>query len=57
MTKGIRSYEDKQRRKVRRRNHIARDLQKPQFQQKIREGKPKRPAPEIDEWDDELNDE
>lgn len=35
--KGIRSYEPKERRKVRRRNHIARDLMSPKYNQRIRE--------------------
>jgi len=31
MVKGIRGYDEKQRRRIRRANHIARDLRKPQF--------------------------
>lgn len=55
MVKGIDRYSDKEKRKVRRRNHIARDLQKAQFRQKIKEGKPKRPAPEADEWEEDID--
>tara|TARA_R100000541_G_scaffold53484_2_gene61599 strand:+ start:507 stop:737 length:231 start_codon:yes stop_codon:yes gene_type:complete len=50
----MKAYEAKQRRRLRRRNHIARDLQKPEFRQRKRDGKPKNSCPpEIDEWDDE----
>lgn len=34
MTKGIRSYANKQRRKIRRENHFARDLKSPIFRQR-----------------------
>lgn len=51
MTKGMNKVDDKNRRKQRRRNHIARDLAKPEFRQKRREGKPRDNPPEIDEWD------
>lgn len=56
MAKGMNRYDPKQRRKMRRRNHIARDLQKKEFRNQIRPGKPKNLPPEIDEWEDELND-
>lgn len=36
MTRGMKAFEDKERRAQRRRNHIAKDLRRPQFrQQKI----------------------
>lgn len=35
--KGIRAFDPKERRKVRRRNHIARDLMSPKYNQKIHE--------------------
>jgi hypothetical protein len=34
-TKGINKYDDKERRKVRRRNHIAKDLADPKFRPRI----------------------
>lgn len=38
---GIRSFEPKERRKVRRRNHVAKDLLSTKYRQRIREVKPK----------------
>jgi len=35
VTKGMRSYSRKQRRNVRRQNHIARDLRSPLFQMRV----------------------
>lgn len=35
MTKGVRSYPHKQRRSVRRQNHIARDLRSPIFRMRV----------------------
>lgn len=42
MTKGINSVDDKQKRKLRIRNHIARDLSKPKFRQQKQTPKPKK---------------
>lgn len=56
MAKGLNAYEEKKRRDMRRRNHIARDLALPKFRQQVKQGKPQRPPPEIDEWSDELDD-
>ena len=52
MTKGMNSYEHKERRRIRRKNHIARDLADNKYRQRRREGKrPPPPEPEIDdEW-------
>jgi hypothetical protein len=38
MTKGIKSYNHKERRKVRRQNHLARDLRSPLSKQRRRNG-------------------
>lgn len=50
-SKGVDRYDDKEKRKVRRHNHIARDLRTPKFKQRIVEGKPRTPPPEIEDWD------
>lgn len=56
MTKrGLSSYGEKERRKMRRHNHIAKDLRTPKYAMRVKEGRPKPPPPEINEWDDELN--
>lgn len=56
MTKGMNSYDSKQRRKIRRRNHVAKDLQTPKYRQRIKESKkPNKAAPTIDEWKEEIN--
>ena len=39
MVKGMRSYSSKERRKVRRANHAARDLRTPKYRQRIVEPK------------------
>jgi hypothetical protein len=54
MTKGMKAYDAKERRRMRIRNHIARDLGTPKYRQRVKEGKPQKPAPEIDEWEEDL---
>lgn len=51
MTKGMKAYERKARRSLRRKNHITRDLNTPKYYQRVREGKPNTLPPEFDEWD------
>lgn len=51
MVKGIRAYEPKRRREMRRRNHIARDLADRKFHQRRIETKN-----EDDNWKDEIDD-
>lgn len=41
MGKGMRSYGRKQRREMRRRNHVAKDLHSPKYRQRKKEGKRK----------------
>lgn len=53
MGRGIDRYNDKERRKARRSNHIARDLRTPKYNQRVVEGRPKPPPPEIEEYLDE----
>ncbi len=50
---GMNKYDDKRKRAMRMRNHIARDLASGKYHQRIKEGRPKPPPPEIDEDDDE----
>jgi hypothetical protein len=52
MTKGIHSYGRKERREVRRRNHIAYDLKTNKYRQRIKEGKPKMEPDEDDDFFD-----
>ena len=61
MSKGVGRLPEKERRKMRRRNHFARDLWKPEFRQRRVEVKKKKSTPgtrdwytELDEDDDEL---
>ena len=53
MGRGIDRYNDKERRKARRSNHIARDLRTPKYNQRVVEGRPKPLPPEIEEYLDE----
>lgn len=55
MTKrGLNKYEGKERRRLRRKNHVARDLHTPKYRQRTKEGKrPPPPEPDIDDWDEE----
>lgn len=47
---GMDRFDDKYRRDIRRRNHIAKDLHSPKYQQRIKKGRPKPPPPEVDEF-------
>lgn len=52
MVKGINRYEDKDKQRQRRKNHVARDLAKSKYHQRV--VKPKRQEPpEIDLYDEE----
>lgn len=53
MTKGIRAYELKKRREIRRRNHIAYDLGSPKYRQRIIPSKRKMKEVEADDWFDD----
>lgn len=53
MTKGMKAYEGKQLKAIRRRNHIQKDLASTKYRQRIRQGKPPNIPPEIDEWDED----
>jgi hypothetical protein len=55
MTKGWRAYPKKERRAVRRVNHVAKDLADRKYHQRVKERKPK-PEPEIEEYIDEEED-
>jgi hypothetical protein len=48
-TKGINNYDEKERRKVRRRNHIAKDLRNPKYRMRILEEK------DSDDWQWEVD--
>lgn len=54
MVKGMNNYEGKDRGRIRRRNHIARDLATPKYRQRVKEGK----KPQVDDgydWEDEVD--
>lgn len=42
---------------MRRHNHIARDLRTPKYKMRVVKGKPKEAPPEIDEWEDDIEEE
>jgi hypothetical protein len=48
-TKGINNYDEKERRKVRRRNHIAKDLRNPKYRMRVLEEK------DSDDWQWEVD--
>lgn len=52
-SKGINRYEHKDRRRIRRKNHVAKDLGNNKYRQRVKEGKrPSPPEPSInDDWD------
>lgn len=50
MTKGINRYEGKDKRRQRRRNHVARDLHKNKYHQRVVKPRYQEP-PEIDEFE------
>jgi hypothetical protein len=52
---GMNKFSEKDRRRVRRRNHIARDLQEPKYHQRVVEDKKNKLTKKLinDEWDDE----
>lgn len=58
VTKGMRGYNQKERRKVRMQNHVARDLNTPKYHQRIREVKKNHLIEELvqQELDEELYD-
>lgn len=53
MTKGIRAYELKKRREIRRRNHIAYDLGSPKYRQRVVPSKRRMKEVEADDWFDD----
>lgn len=52
MTRGIDRYTDKNKRKIRRRNHVARDLYESKYRQRIRNRESKY-IPKIEEFEDD----
>ena len=53
MVKGMKQYERKDRARVRRRNHIAKDLTTPKYHQRVREGK--KPFIDDHDWQEEVD--
>lgn len=51
MTRGIDRYDDKKRREVRRRNHIAKDLHESKYRQRVR-NRETRYIPKVEEFND-----
>lgn len=47
---GMDRYDDKRKRAVRLRNHMARDLANNKYRQRVKGGRPKPPPPEIEEF-------
>ena len=51
---GMDRFDDKQRRSLRRRHPIARDLRTPKYRQRIEKGRPPKQPPEIElDWEED----